>query len=106
MFRPPIPPVSGVEPGGARIARQWPTDDRPRSLPHHPRVPLGCVVVRRIADDCGRSWRVRPLALTGGPALLFQCEVPGLRSEVRPLRSPLDALTDEALLTLLSPSDD
>ena len=66
----------------------------------------GCVVVRRVVDDRGREWRVRQLASENCHGLLFQCEVRGVRSEVRPLREPLDSLSDEDLVTALAPAED
>ncbi len=66
----------------------------------------GCTVVRRITDDRGREWRVRQLWSENCHGLLFQCIVRGIRSEVRPMRAPLESLTDDELLTALSPADD
>ena len=66
----------------------------------------GCIVVRRITDDRGRGWRVRQLWSENCHGLLFQCEVRGIRSEVRPMRRPLESLTDEELIMALAPTDD
>ena len=79
------------------------------AVPAHPlaeRPPHGCIVVRRITDDRGRGWRVRQLWSENCHGLLFQCEVRGVRSEVRPMRGPLESLTDEELVMALAPSDD
>lgn len=67
---------------------------------------LGCNVVRRVPDELGREWRVRDIWSAGGHALLFQCEVPGLRSEVRSARSSLESLSDEELIEALPPIED
>jgi hypothetical protein len=104
MSRLSIKPAVVPGPGGARIARRWPTGDGAVRLTPHALRNLGCVIVRRVTDDLGRAWRVRQLALASGPALLFQCEVPGLRSEVRPARTPLESLSDEELLGALEPA--
>ena len=66
----------------------------------------GCRVVRNITDDHGRDWRVRQLWSENCHGLLFQCAVPGVRSEVRPIRAPLETLTDDELVTALLPADD
>ena len=82
------------------------------SFPEVPReriaeaVGNGCIVVRRIIDDRGREWRVRQLWSERCHGLLFQCSVRGVRSEIRPMRGPLEALTDEELLIALAPADD
>lgn len=73
------------------------TEERPRH---------GCIVVRRITDDRGREWRVRQLWSEHCHGLLFQCAVRGVRSEIRPMRGPLEALTDDELLLALAPADD
>ena len=74
---------------------------------HLPAVPRhGCVVIRRIADDRGREWRVRQLWSGTCHGLLFQCMVPGIRSEVYPMRAPLESLSDEELVMALAPTDD
>jgi hypothetical protein len=61
----------------------------------------GCVVVRRITDDRGREWRVRQLWSENCHGLLFQCAVPGIRSEIRPIQAPLESMTDEDLMFAL-----
>ena len=66
----------------------------------------GCIVVRRITDDHGRGWRVRQLWSETCHGLLFQCEVRGIRSEVRPMHRPLESLTDDELVTALAQTDD
>jgi hypothetical protein len=66
-----------------------------------PRSPLGCVVSRGITDDAGRAWRVREFHAAGGLALFFQCQVAGVRPEVRTVRSSLESLTDDELVTAL-----
>jgi len=72
-----------------------------------PERPLhGCIVVRRITDDRGRGWRVRQLWSENCHGLLFQCEVRGVRSEIRPVRASLESLTDDELVMTLAPSDD
>ena len=106
MSRLSIAPTGIPDPCGARIARRWPADDAVLRLAPHALRTLGCVAVRRLADDRGRAWRVRQVASATGPALLFQCEVPGLRSEVRPIRSPLESLSDDELLLALEPAED
>jgi hypothetical protein len=68
--------------------------------------PHGCVVVRRITDGRGREWRVRELWSDIRHGLLFQCAVPGIRSEIRPLGGSLESLTDDELLVALGPADD
>lgn len=72
-----------------------------KEVPQH-----GCTVVRRITDDRGREWRVRQLWSENCHGLLFQCSVRGIRSEVRPMRAPLESLTDDELITALAPADD
>ena len=76
----------------------------PNHLPAPPRH--GCVVVRRITDERGREWRVRQLWSENCHGLLFQCAVPGIRSEVRPMRGPLESLTDDELIDALAPAED
>ena len=76
----------------------------PLRLPEPPRH--GCSVIRRITDDLGREWRVRQLWSENCHGLLFQCAVRGVRSEVRPMRGPLESLTDNELLIALAPADD
>ena len=66
----------------------------------------GCAVIRRITDDLGREWRVRQLWSENCHGLLFQCAVPGVRSEVRPMRAALESLTDNELTFALMPTDD
>jgi hypothetical protein len=66
----------------------------------------GCTVVRRITDDRGREWRVRQLWSENCHGLLFQCAVRGLRSEIRPMRGPLESLTDDELIIALAATDD
>ena len=73
-------------------------------LPDPPRH--GCTVVRRITDDRGREWRVRQLWSENCQGLLFQCDVRGVRSEVRPVRGHLESLTDDELLVVLAPAED
>lgn len=69
---------------------------------HLPAMPShGCVVVRRITDDRGREWRIRQLWSEHCHGLLFQCTVRGVRSEVRPMRGPLESLTDDELVEAL-----
>lgn len=89
-----------------RLIRRWSRDGVPYSARALPSNQLGCAVVRRITDDRGRSWRVRQLESSSGHALLFQCDVPGSRAEVRPTRTPLDSLDDEALIAELVTADD
>ena len=66
----------------------------------------GCNVVRRITDDLGREWRVRELRSENCHGLLFQCVIRGVRSEIRPMRGPLETLTDDELLVTLGSTDD
>jgi hypothetical protein len=67
---------------------------------------LGCAVVRRIADDRGREWRVRQVLTPAGQALLFQCAVRGVRSELRPARAALESLSDDELVTALETAEE
>lgn len=85
-------------PDSLRLIRRWSRDGVPTSARTLSSSSLGCAVVRRVTDDRGRSWRVRQLPSAGGHTLLFQCEVPGPRAEVRASGSPLDLLDDDALL--------
>jgi len=71
---------------------------------------LGCAVVRRLTDDANREWNVREMGsdtrvsdsqVSRSTALLFRCEVPGVRSEIRRVAQPLEALSDEELLLAL-----
>lgn len=73
---------------------------------HTHRAALGCVVVRRITDDAGRSWRVREFRSTSGVGLFFRCEVPGIRAETRAAVAPLEALDEERLLEMLRAGDE
>jgi hypothetical protein len=92
---------------GARIGRRWATNTTElRSVLYPTPEHLGCVAVRRIADDRGREWRVRELSAATGHALLFECEVPGVRSEVRPVRLPMESLSDDDLAAALAPMED
>ena len=85
----------------------WTRYGAARASDHLPALPRhGCVVVRRITDDRGREWRVRQLWSENCHGLLFQCAVPGIRSEVRPMQGPLESLTDDELVTALEPADD
>ena len=69
---------------------------------HLPALPShGCIVVRRITDDRGREWRIRQLWSEHCHGLLFQCTVRGVRSEVRPMRGPIESLTDDELVDAL-----
>lgn len=54
-------------------------------------------LIRCIADDRGREWRVREVCSPAGHALLFQCAVRGVPSEVRAADAPLASLSDDAL---------
>ncbi len=83
---------------GAHVPRR--TDHLPADAGH------GCTVIRRITDERGREWRVRRLWSENCHGLLFQCSVRGVRSEVRPMRGPLEALTNDELLDALLPTDD
>lgn len=80
--------------------------NRPRRPPPRSAQPLGCVVVRRITDDLGRGWRVREFRTHAGTGLLFRCEVPGVRAEVRALQAPLEWLDDEELAAALRGAED
>ena len=97
-----IPHLSFQENGGTTWigAHALATDHLP-AAPRH-----GCTVVRRITDDRGREWRVRQLWSENCHGLLFQCTVRGIRSEVRPMRGPLESLTDDELVSALAPTDD
>jgi hypothetical protein len=91
----------------ARMGHRWATSATAlRSVLYPTPERLGCVAVRRVADDLGREWRVRELWSATGHALLFQCEVPGVRSEVRPVRSPMESLSDDDLAAALVPVED
>jgi hypothetical protein len=67
-------------------------------------------VVRRLTDDANREWNVREIGsdtrvsdsqVRRSTALLFRCEVPAVRSEIRRVAQPLEALSDEELLLAL-----
>jgi hypothetical protein len=72
---------------------------------------LGCAVVRRVTDGEGRAWSVREMGSADArastihvdhhTALLFRCEAPGVRSEIRRVSRPLESLRDGALRALL-----
>jgi hypothetical protein len=74
--------------------------------------------LRRIVDDCGRSWTVREFAAltigeaVGGETLLrvsgfhFRCEQPGQLSQLRRAWLPLAALSDDDLLAMIQRQDD
>lgn len=77
----------------------------PRGRPASREV-LGCVVIRRITDDAGRTWRVREFRSSTGLGLFFRCEVPGVRSEARAAVAPLESLGEDDLLVLLRAIDE
>jgi len=92
---------------GAHRGLPWMGQDVSFMPDHLPSIPRhGCVVVRRLTDDLGREWRVRQLWSENCHGLLFQCMVPGIRSEVRPMPASLESLTDDDLLSALAPADD
>jgi len=74
-------------------------------------VGLGCAVVRRVADHERRVWSVREMGradtrastihVDHHTALLFRCEEPGVRSEIRRASRPLESLSDDDLRGLL-----
>jgi len=68
---------------------------------HTGRGELGCVVVRRITDDAGRTWRVREFRSTSGVGLFFRCEIPGVRAETRAAVAPLESIDEDRLVELL-----
>jgi hypothetical protein len=78
----------------------------PATVLERPTQTMGCTVVRRISDHRGREWRVRELSSRGGKALLYQCVVTGIRSELRPAHVPLESLTDEELIFALEAAED
>jgi hypothetical protein len=49
---------------------------------------------------------VRELSSPTGHALLFQCQVPGVRSEVCPVRRPMESLSDDDLAAALALAED
>jgi hypothetical protein len=107
--RPTMPPPYGSSAAdrgtrGRVLSSSDGTVFAPDHLPALPRH--GCVVIRRIADDRGREWRVRQLWSGTSNGLLFQCMVPGVRSEVHPMHAPLESLTDDELVLALGPADD
>jgi len=63
-------------------------------------------VLRRIADDHGREWCVREVCSPAGHALIFQCTVHGVRSEIRAADAPLASLSDDAIAGALVRLDD
>jgi len=75
----------------------------PRSIATRqpPRSSLGCVVIRRITDDAGRSWRVREFRSNTGLGLFFRCDIPGVRAETRAAGAPLESIDEERLVNLL-----
>ena len=111
MFRPTLTTPRSPEPRAPHLHREdqgttW-RGSRPKLHAQHVADRVnGCIVVRRITDDRGRDWRVRQLWSEHCHGLLFQCSVRGVRSEIRPMRGPLEALTDDELLIALAPVDD
>jgi len=78
-------------------------------------VGLGCAVVRRFTDDERRPWSVREMGradtrastihVDHHTALLFRCDAPGVRSEVRRVSRPLEAMSDDDLRGALHPGE-
>ena len=96
MLQPPMSPRRPSRHRGHHLVIDWHAARRRAST-----AALGGAVVRRIADDRGREWRVRQVLTPAGQALLFQCVVRGVRPELRAVRTPLDSLSDDELVTAL-----
>ena len=101
MLRPPMSPRRPSRHRGYRLVI-----DRHAAQRRASTAALGCAAVRRIADDRGREWLVRQVLTPAGRALLFQCAVRGVRPELRPVRAPLDSLSDDELVTALEAAEE
>lgn len=114
LSRDGVGPASGASADGQGFGYVRPAMRAHAAAIHRNRMPdtppalpaFGCSIVRRVTDDRGRGWRVRQLWTMTGQALLFQCEVAGVRSEVRPVYAPLDLLRDDDLVGALAMVED